>query len=79
MTVCEFLTQLAEKFDDGTVEGHFQPLALLCRDYAMIAVDGPEKPDRIRYVRWRRRSRREKKRVAATIPLDAAKPSSECD
>lgn len=38
MTASEFLAQLAEKFESGLIPpADYRPLALLCRDYAIIA------------------------------------------
>jgi hypothetical protein len=74
MTASAFLAQLAENLEDAPLpECDRLPLARLCRDYATIAIDGPEKPQVTRVLyRWYG-TRGDKKPVVATPSPTATK------
>jgi hypothetical protein len=54
MTASEFLADLAQSLEDGPLpECDRLSTALLCRDYATIAIDGPEQPEKPAKVLYR--------------------------
>jgi hypothetical protein len=81
MTVSDFLSKLADDLDRGpeSVDA-FKRWALLCRDYAMIASFFNEDGDmQIVCLPPVLRRKRASKPAVATIPVDAAEPTLECD